>query len=175
MNQNRYLDWQEQLKTRKLYRTAWTFFGIYSIVFIFLIGVVLIAHHQEKVVLVALIAFVIARLIFSPLIYLFYRKARPYQKFNFDTLFSRLLSTRSVRQNSFPSDHAVSFASIGFVFYWYMPSLGILLLILAAMNGYARIVLGFHDEWDVMAGWLLGILAALIAIVWLAPVVFTRL
>ena len=54
------------------------------------------------------------------------------------------------------------------------PAWGILLGVVALVNGLARIVLGYHYLSHVLAGWLVGILSGLAAVYFLAPMVFTH-
>jgi len=175
MAENKYLVWQEKLKTRTWYRRAWVFFGIYSILAIFVLGLVLIFGEYWKVVIVAAIAFLLARAVVSPIIFYFYKKQRPYQKFTFDPIYSKLLSLRSSKFNSFPSDHALSLASLAMVFYYYIPVVGVAMFVLMLFNGYARIILGYHDGKDIIGGFIVGILCALFTIYYIAPVIFTKI
>ncbi len=175
MKPERYLLWQTKLTTQKLYRYFWVTFGIYSVSAVFVIGAILLLSGQWKIAAVAFIAFAIARLVLSPLVYFLYKKPRPYQKFNFTVVSSWLLSPIQKRSNAFPSDHAASLAAISFVFYYYLPIVGLFMFGLTVLNGMARIILGYHDELDILAGWFLGVLAAIITIKLLVPVVFTTL
>ena len=68
----------------------------------------------------------------------------------------------------------MSLAAIGYVLYSYLPAIGIFIFILAILSGIARVILGYHDEIDVIAGWATGILAAIITLQFIVPVVFTR-
>ena len=175
MNQDRYLQWQKKLQDRKWYRRFWIFFGIYSIAAVFLVGAYLLLAGDWKVVLVALVAFVLARLVFTPLILLLYKKPRPYQRLKFETTFSLFLSPQQTQGNALPSGHAVSFSAISFVFFWYFPVLGLVMFGLTVAASWSRIILGYHDEWDILAGWVLGIFSALLAIWLVAPLVFTKI
>ncbi len=173
MNPNFYLNQQKQLAAQKWSRWFWQFWGIYSVFFVFAISLYFLLTLRQGIVILALCAFVIARLIISPLIYLVYKKERPYQKFKFVPIQSILFSKSTKRLNSFPSDHAVSFASITSVFFWYSPDLGYLMIFVTILNGLARIVLGYHYPWHVLAGWIIGILSALLAIHFMGPILFT--
>lgn len=169
MENNRYLYWQEQLKARRLYRYFWVFCGIYSILALFGIGFYLLIYGQWRPVALVLIVFVIARAIISPLIFLIYKRQRPYQKYNFFTTYSWLLSRRTGKFTSFPSDHAMSVAAICFVLWHFYPVLGPFFLLLVILNGWARVVLGYHYWTDVLAGWILGVLCGWLVILTLAP------
>jgi membrane-associated phospholipid phosphatase len=173
MPQDRFLNWQSKLEQKPWYRRFWVFFGIYSLAAVFLVGAYLLLVGDYKLVFLALVAFVIGRLVLSPLIFVFYKKQRPYQRLKFSTTFSYFLSPEQKHPNSFPSDHAVSFAAIAAVLFWYMPGLGVLMFVLTLVASYARVVLGYHDEFDIIAGWGLGIFSAILAIGFIAPLLFT--
>lgn len=153
----------------------WAFFGVYAILAVAILGFIMLFGFFWKVVVIAFIAFLLARLIVSPLIFLVYKKSRPYQLYQFTTFHSKwLLSPPTTKKNSFPSDHAASLAAIATVFYWYLPSVGIAIALLAAINGYARIVLGYHDEWDILGGWVVGVASAAVVIHLVAPYIFAK-
>ena len=174
MNSNFYLHQQKLLATSAWYRQFWKFWGIYSVLLIFAVGGYLLLLGKWREVLAAFAAFVLARVVVSPLIYIFYKRQRPYQKLNFTTIHSWLLSGPATRHNSFPSDHAASFASISTALFWYFPVLGVFLILLTLINGCGRIVLGYHYSFHVLAGWIVGVLSALAVVYWLAPVLFTH-
>ncbi len=170
MDINRYVVWQEKLQSQKWYRRFWVFFGIYSIAGVFVAGAYLLTIGQWKVVVIAFAAFVIARLIFAPIITLFYKKPRPYQSLKFSTVYSRLFSPQQIINNSFPSGHAVSFAAISYIFFWYFPVLGFIMCALTLLASCSRVVLGYHDEWDVLGGWMVGSFSAIVTLVFIAPI-----
>ncbi len=160
-----YLQWHERIEHHPGLKSFWTGVAIYSIPLLVIGGLYLVAIGKWQSVALALISFVIARGICSPLIALIYKKQRPYQKFGFVPPQSKFLfSAVTVRPNAFPSDHATSFASIAGVFMWFAPWLGIAIFVLAAFNGVGRIILGYHDEKDVTAGFVMGILVSLIVL-----------
>lgn len=167
--QNFYLEQQIKLHNSKLYQSVCVFFGIYSVIVLFIIGLYLIIKSQLFQVGLVLLIFALARGVVSPLIFLFIKRQRPYQKFHFKTYYSRLLSAYTDRPTSFPSDHAISLAAISFALWWFYPVLGWLLLLLVLLNGLARIVLGYHYITDVLAGWFLGLLFAWVILIWIVP------
>lgn len=164
-----YLNQQKLLAGSKAYRRFWMFWGIYSVLLLFAVGIYLLLVGQWRPVVLSVAAFVLARLIISPLIYLVYKKTRPYQNLHFSPLKSVLFSEPTTRPNSFPSDHAASFASSVLVIYWFFPALGIVLFAVTLINGWARVVLGYHYLLHILAGWLVGLASALAIILWLAP------
>jgi membrane-associated phospholipid phosphatase len=170
----RYSNWQKRIAEKVFFRRFWVFWGIYSVALVFIVALYLVSLGQIKIVGLAFAAFVLARVIISPLIFLLYKKQRPYQKLNFTTFYSRLFSAQTIKLTSFPSDHAISFAAISAVFCWYFPYLGFILIPTTLLNGLARIILGYHYVIDVAAAWVLGILSAILVICYIAPLLFTR-
>jgi len=164
MNSAYYLLRQKQLAASKFYRYFWTFWGIYSVLLLFALGVYLLYLRQFKIIIVGLVAFALARGVIKPLISVFYKKPRPYQLLKFSPIKSWLFSLPHNRPNAFPSEHALSFAAIGVVFYFALPMFGFALLVTVLLNGVARIILGYHQISDVLAGWVLGLLAALLTL-----------
>ncbi len=173
ISNQQYLNWQKRIKESPAFRRFWAFWGIYSVLLLFIISGYLLFIGEWKKVLLAFLAFVLARLILSPFIYLFYKKARPYQVLNFIPVHSWLFSEPTIKPNSFPSDHAASWASISLVLGYFFPPFGITLILFMIINGMARVVLGYHDEKDILAGWLAGLVSAWAAVFWLLPLLFT--
>jgi membrane-associated phospholipid phosphatase len=170
----KYLEWQKRLSEDKMFRRFWKFWGIYSVLLVFGVGGCLLLLGRWREVLAAFAAFVLVRAIVSPLIYVFYKRQRPYQKLNFIPAHSILLSEPTTRHSSFPSDHAISLAAITTVLFWFFPILGIVLIVTTLLNGWARVILGYHYATDILAGWVLGSLGAILTIYWLTPLLFTR-
>lgn len=170
ISNQKFLEWQEKLKTSRPFLWLWSFLGIYSVLIIFFAAGLLVAKGYHKQVLAAFLAFVLARAIISPLIYLFYKKARPYQALNFTPIHSKLFSEPTTRSNSFPSDHAISFSAIAFVLAYFFPALGPGLFVLVFLNGLGRIILGYHYPSHVLAGWIFGIISAAGIIYFLYPI-----
>jgi membrane-associated phospholipid phosphatase len=173
ISDRKYLNWQKRLSESKIFRWFWKFWGIYSVLLIFGVGGYLLLLDKWREILLALAAFVLVRAIVSPLIYVFYKRQRPYQKLNFIPAHSVLLSEPTTRRSSFPSDHAISLAAIAATLFWFFPILGTVLIVITLLNGWARIVLGYHYVADILAGWVLGSLGAILVIYWLAPLLFT--
>jgi membrane-associated phospholipid phosphatase len=174
MNSDFYLNQQKLLAASNWYRWFWKWWGIYSVLLVIAVGGYYIVFGQWQKVALAFCAFVLARVIISPLIYLIYKKERPYQRLNFKPVQSWLFSQITERRNSFPSDHAVSFASLALVFLYFFPVLGAVMVFVTLLDGLGRVVLGYHYIWHVMAGWLIGAFSALVVIYYLVPLVFTR-
>lgn len=170
-----YLNWQKKLAENKIFRRFWVFWGLYSVLLIYAAGIYLLLGGKYKELFIAFVSFVLARVFINPLIYLFYKRQRPYQKLNFIPPHNPwLFSDITLRHNSFPSDHAASFAPITAVFFWFFPALGLALFVVMLLNGCARIIMGYHHIADILAGWVVGIISALVVIYWLSPLLFTH-
>lgn len=170
-----YLAWQKKLENHSLFRWFLVFFGLYSIILVYVAGIFLVVDRKFQELFLVAAAFVLARLVISPLIFLFYKKQRPYQKLNFippNSLW--LFSGTTSRNNSFPSDHAASFAAITLSLFWFYPLFGFILFPIAILNGVARVMLGYHHISDILAGWLMGAFAGWVVITWLTTMLFTH-
>lgn len=64
------------------------------------------------------------------------------------------------RDASFPSDHAAAAFAIASLLFWVHRKLGVVALILALAICYARVYVGDHYPGDVLAGAVVGVLAA---------------
>jgi membrane-associated phospholipid phosphatase len=169
-----YLGWQRKRAAKKWYRRFWDFWALYSVVLFFAAGGVLLYMHKWAEVAAALIAFGVVRLVVSPLIYIFYKKFRPYQRLEFRTSYWFLFSRYSTKPDSFPSDHGAACSAITAVFFYYFPVLGVAFMLITFLNGCARVILGYHYPIDILGGWLLGIFSAIFAVHVLVPMLFTR-
>jgi undecaprenyl-diphosphatase len=94
----------------------------------------------------------VALLINQPLGHLIDR-ARPYVTHPAQT---HLLIARS-HDPSFPSDHATGAFALAFGIWLYDRTAGTVLLVLAAIMGFARVYVGTHYPGDVIAGALIGV------------------
>jgi phosphatidylglycerophosphatase B len=79
-----------------------------------------------------------------------------------DVLDIEPLLERGGHGKSFPSRHVFSFALIATCWCAYMPQVGAVLLVLAAVLGVVRVVGGVHWSRDVIFGYVVGVLAGLI-------------
>ncbi len=65
---------------------------------------------------------------------------------------------------SFPSEHATIFAALGIAGYFVNHIFGIILLFIAILIGIGRAGVGVHYKRDIVAGWALGVIIALVFI-----------
>ena len=65
---------------------------------------------------------------------------------------------------SFPSGHAAAAMSVAFVYAMAFPSLAVPLVMVAAVVGASRVVLGVHYPGDVLVGQLIAVLTGIIAL-----------
>lgn len=68
---------------------------------------------------------------------------------------------------SFPSEHSAIFSSLGVFCYLINPILGGILILVAILIGTSRAIIGIHFWRDIVAGWALGMIIALLFIFWL--------
>ena len=93
-------------------------------------------------------------------------RKRPYETLDFHPIsFSGKLKTKK----SFPSRHTASAAVIAMAFFAYLPWLGMIMLVLAALVAISRVLSGMHYISDVAAGLSFGIIVGLIGFY---PVIF---
>ena len=159
-----YLGWQKKIKSSIWFRKWWQFWANYSTVFFVVAFVLFIgtSYFYDLIVMGAL-SFVICRGIVVSLINLFYKKERPYQKYNFEPITSRFFSLTTTQFNSFPSRHVSSLASVAGVILLFSPVIGWSLLIVALLTGMARIILGYHYPADILFGLLIGLITAFLS------------
>lgn len=156
-SQTSYQTWQQRLQTKKNYRYWWQFWSNYSFVFFFLAGAILLSSESIKpIIILGVVSFIVARLGITPLINLVYKKQRPYQKYNLKLITSRFFSWRDSHHNSFPSRHSITYASVAGSILVFNPVLGTGLLIVTAITGVARVILGYHWPTDILAGLVIG-------------------
>jgi len=63
---------------------------------------------------------------------------------------------------SMPSSHAANFGAAAFHLSWFYPRLAPVLVGLALLVGYSRVYVGVHDPFDVLIGFLVALMAALL-------------
>lgn len=168
MPDNFFIYQQQKLAGKKLYRKLWGFLAVDAALLPLALGVYFFWLGNSQVVIKAVVAAVFARYVVSPLIFLLYKKERPYQALKFTLSRTGLFSRVVERHNSFPSDHAVGLMAMSTVTFLYFPLWGALLFVLTILNGIGRVILGYHYPVDVAAGWLLGIIFGVLTVYFFA-------
>ena len=94
--------------------------------------------------------------------YLNYKRYNVLQSFYLiDLLYSAIIK---LTKYSFPSEHATIFAALGIAGYFVNHIFGIILLFIAILIGIGRAGVGVHYKRDIVAGWALGVIIALVFI-----------
>lgn len=96
------------------------------------------------------IAIIFARGILTEIIRFFYHHLRPFEALNFTPLIGE-------SGYSLPSGHASWFFALALVIFYFNRKMGIWYFVFAALNGLARIFVGVHWPFDVVAGALVGL------------------
>lgn len=79
-------------------------------------------------------------------------RPRPYEEYPIDQILEK-----ETQHNAMPSRHVFSAAIIAMMCFTVSPILACILLVLAALEGYIRVVGGVHYPRDVIVGYLLGV------------------
>ncbi|MBI2591711.1 MAG: phosphatase PAP2 family protein [Candidatus Brennerbacteria bacterium] len=131
----------------------------YVLVFAALVYFVFIKNRilQWRLFLSALLAVILSRGIITELFHFFYNHPRPFFALSFEPLIQKLNS------NSFPSGHAAFFFALSGILFFENKRLGIWFFIASILMGIARVAAGVHWPTDIIAGFLVGILSAVIS------------
>ena len=131
----------------------------YILVFIALIYLVFIKSRilQWRLFLSVLLAVILSRGVITELFRFFYFRARPFIALSFAPLIDKLSSA------AFPSGHAAFFFALSGVLFFENKSLGIWFFAASILMGIARVAAGVHWPTDIIAGFLIGVLSAIIS------------
>lgn len=139
---------------------AITFLGDGGWFWIFLAVVLLIMKKTRKAGAAAGIALVIGALITNVCLKNMVARVRPY-----DTYSALIPIVTKPIDWSFPSGHTCASFASAFVYFRLLPKkYGIPALVLACMIAFSRLYLGVHYPTDVLAGFLIGLLASVLAV-----------
>lgn len=139
---------------------AITFLGDGGWFWILLAVVLLIMKKTRKAGAVAAIALVIGALITNVCLKNMVARVRPY-----DTYSALIPIVTKPIDWSFPSGHTCASFASAFVYFRLLPKkYGIPALVLACMIAFSRLYLGVHYPTDVLAGFLIGLLASVLAV-----------
>ena len=79
-------------------------------------------------------------------------RPRPYEEYPIDQILEK-----ETQHNAMPSRHVFSASIIAMMYFSVSPILACILLVLAAVEGYIRVVGGVHYPRDVIVGYFLGV------------------
>lgn len=164
VSKEQYLDWQNKLQSKNLFRRHWQFWSNYSAVFyvIAFLSFIVRKDFLEAIVVTA-VGFVLTRWVIVVVINYFYKRERPYQKYNFAPITSRFFSQSTKLHNSFPSRHLTTLGLLTGVVLLYSPIYGAGLILVTVITGIARVILGYHYPTDILAGFIIGLITAFIS------------
>jgi undecaprenyl-diphosphatase len=119
----------------------------------FFVGMYFIFFRIHSIVLV--LSVVVVAWLSAFLLKVIFRELRPNNS-KTPTLFSK------EARFSFPSEHSSIFAALGGICYSINHSLGVIVLSIAFLIGISRAIIGVHYWKDIIAGWTLGIIIAIL-------------
>ncbi|MFH1181202.1 MAG: phosphatase PAP2 family protein [bacterium] len=138
------------------------FFAKYSgYVLIFILLLFLIKNYKKYWPLAtkALVSAVVSRFVITEIIRLFWPRLRPFIENH-----SNLIISQSPSEPSFPSGHAAFYFALAVAVYFYNKKIGIIFFAVSFLMGIARVFVGVHWPSDILAGVLVGILSAWMAV-----------
>lgn len=122
------------------------FFIVYSMTCIFI-------YIQQHGKIINFILSPLLLLITNNLLRIVFKRPRPNTYLNYN----------NCKQSfSFPSNHSACSSVIASVCFFINPGFGILMLICSFITGLSRVMCGLHYLFDVLAGWLIGIIFAVV-------------
>lgn len=113
---------------------------------------------QKKVfvTIVAGLTLVLSRGLITEVIRFFYDRPRPFRALGFEPLLME-------NSHSFPSGHAATLFALAFVMFGFNKRLGYWFLVLATLNGLARIFVGVHWPTDISGAIIVALISYLVA------------
>jgi len=131
---------------------------IFVMVFLIIIWTIFNKNDRraDEVIILEIISAGFLGYLVKILINLIYFRPRPFAAHDVSLLIGKLAD------GSFPSAHAFLSFAMAFIIYFYSKKLGIVFLVLAAFVSVSRIYVGVHYPLDVLGGFLVGALSALV-------------
>jgi undecaprenyl-diphosphatase len=129
------------------------------------ISLFVIAYYKGRasIFLFPLLAALVSRFIFAEVIYLFWKRKRP-------STFNETKVLVPVPSNpSFPSAHASFFFAAAFTLFFRDIYLAIFFLLIAVIISLARVIAGIHWFGDIVAGFINGLISALVTYYFIIP------
>jgi len=133
--------------------------GDNGILWIMISLLLLTSKKYRKAGIMALAALVLSTLIGELILKHFFERQRPFVDHE---IFKALVETTSVY--SFPSGHAASSFAVAGSLAWFFKKISPLLLAVAALISFSRIYLFVHYPSDIVAGMILGLVCAAMAL-----------
>ena len=121
-------------------------------------AVILLFYRKWKIILQAIFAAVLARLVIVEVIRWLWERPRPFVENNINLLLDHSDSS------SFPSGHAAFFFALSLVVYKYNKKAGIVFFLASFLISISRVFVGVHWPSDISAGALVGIFSGWIVI-----------
>lgn len=131
-------------------------YTVFLLVAIFLISLWHVhATHRERfrTLVLATASVVCTHAIITPFIYIFWQRLRPFAALGVLHLFV-------VETFSFPSGHTMLSFAAATILYFYNRRIALILYVLGALIGIARIIAGVHYPLDIIGGAVIGIVVA---------------
>jgi undecaprenyl-diphosphatase len=139
--------------------TLGIFFAYYfEYIFIFLLLIALFFKYKKEILIYwrAFLSAIISRLVFTEIIRYFFYRPRPFVDLPINLLIPAPDSA------SFPSGHAAFYSAIAFYVFFKDKKIGIFALICAFLISLGRVFVGVHWPIDTLAGFVVGLISALI-------------
>ena len=139
--------------------------SVFFIAGVFLYGIGVLAYAGEYIYLAHLVAVTAIPFVAVSVMRLIINTARPYEVFDVDEL--KELREMGKPGRSFPSRHVFSAFLIGILWLPYSVPFGVATLILGVFLAIERVLLGIHFVKDTVTGAVIGIVSALVGMLFL--------
>lgn len=160
VSDQQYLAWQNKLAKNGVFGLFWKFFGLYGIIIYPALGVYFLTFPGGwKVVLLIAVSGLFAHYILAKLVHKIYVKQHPYQRLGFKPPWTRFLSLTDTVPDAFPSEHTITIMAICASIYMIFPLWGSVAFLVNLLIVRGRIIMGYHDWADVLAGFVLGLVS----------------
>lgn len=152
-----YQSWQNKFSTHSVLKYFWQFWGADSVVlFVPVFLYVITLPTAKQIIILSFLALAFSRGLVKEAIYFFYKKQRPYQKYNLRPPEFSFFSFTTDRADSFPSGHPMALASIATVVLYFSFWLGIVIYIVTILTAWGRVLIAYHYPEDIVGGFILG-------------------
>ena len=149
ISDDKYLIWNKMFAEKKFFGGFFIFWGIYSVIFFGAAYAYLLGRGEYKIFLLSLASGLVAHYVGCKAVHFFHNKSHPYQRLKFLPPKSWLFSFTDGKLDAFPSEHSATSAAMAIAVYHFNPLIGTTLLGVTFVMGLARIVLGYHDFYEI--------------------------